>query len=54
MQEYRIAVKVEVDEIYSVVASNEEDALKKFEDGEFEEVSLHDNAITIEEPRIVD
>lgn len=52
MKEYTIAVKVEVDELYSVVAHSEEEALEKFGNGEFEEISMHDNPIEIEEPRI--
>lgn len=53
MKEYTIALKVEVDELYSVIASSEEEALEKFANGDYEEISVHDNPIPIEEPRIV-
>lgn len=53
MKEYTIALKVEVDELYSVAASSEEEALEKFAKGDYEEISVHDNPIQIEEPRIL-
>lgn len=55
MEEYTVAVKVEVDELYSVTASSEEEALQKFADGDYDDtdMSLSDNAMPIEDPRIV-
>lgn len=55
MEEYAVAVKVEVDELYSVMASSEEEALQKFADGDFDDtdVTWSDNAMPIEDPRIV-
>ena len=50
MKEYKITLKVETEEIYSVMASSEEEALEKFESGEGEEVAIHENAFAIEDP----
>ena len=52
MQEYKITLKVETEEIYSVMASSEEEALEKFEAGEGEEVSIHENAFAIDDPKV--
>lgn len=54
MKEYTIAVKVEVDELYAVLADSPEEALQKFNDDiDVEVIGTHNNPIPIDDPRVV-
>lgn len=54
MKEYTIAVKVEVDELYAVLADSPEEALQKFNDDiDVEVIETHQNPIPIDDPQVV-